>query len=480
MSGSLSGYATPTGFPVPTLQECRSLFRQSLAAFVVLIAGTVALSPLAFGLPTALGIVVSVLAIAPTLVWARKMPYNYPFFEIFLGANLTSYGIPLISDRGSAAMFGEDVRCSAAGAVIVFELAAMATFYALRFRPGRSAFWARSFLERPSPVWLGCALAATTVYAVVTTFYWYPDSDIVGILRALTLGIATAVTFILSIMWGRGELQPGDKAFLVANLLLQFVVFGLSLVLRQGATLVLIGLAGYFFGRRRIPWLAGAACLALFAILNFGKYTMRGEYWFSGNRPNPEFSDMGEFYADWIGAGLHGNKGKASGEANLLERSSLLQILCLVVSESPAPRPFLGGETYLQTLGQFVPRWVWPDKPRGHISTNTLSIYYGLQDDNATYSTTIAFGFLPEAYANYGYAGAVALAVIFSAGFRLMACWSKNSPLLSCGGVAVVMLTAWSFQTELTFSIWITSLGQALTATVGVVWVTRRLFGVDG
>ncbi len=84
------------------------------------------------------------------------------------------------------------------------------------------------------------------------------------------------------------------------------------------------------------------------------------------------------------------------------------------MSLTPDPLPHLDGLTYQDTLGQFVPRFPLADKPRGHVSTYTLSIYYGLQDEEATGTTTIAFGLLPEGFANFGFLGMVLLG-IFSA-----------------------------------------------------------------
>jgi hypothetical protein len=58
-----------------------------------------------------------------------------------------------------------------------------------------------------------------------------------------------------------------------------------------------------------------------------------------------------------------------------------------------------------------VPRILYPNKPRAHDGTYMLSIYYGLQDQKATATTTIAFSLVSEAFANFGYLGVAGLAI---------------------------------------------------------------------
>lgn len=462
-------------------RDRRRLYNQSLLASIAGLTAVVWTSPLDLSIPFFLGILICTISVAPLLHWARHMPYNYPFFEIFLATHATSYGIPLISEHQHIEAFDEAIRIRTAWGVLLFQVCALATFYGLRIKPKTSGFWAKSIFRNPSPKWLVVGLVFSATYTVVTTFYFFPDAEYVGVMRAVTLGIATACTFMLCLLWGRGRLTPRDQGLTITCLAIHFAIWGLSLVLRQGASLVLLGLVGYFLGRRRIPWVAVIACFSIFAVLNQGKYKLRGEYWFEGTRQGPQLIEIPAFYLEWFQAGFTPREGEEqrSTAGTLLERSSLFHMLSLVVTLSPEHKPFLNGETYVHVIGQLVPRPLWPDKPRGHISTYTLAIYYGLQDEHATQSTTIAFGFLPEAYANFGVLGLAGLGLVMGAGYKLITGWSRLSPLLSYAGLIVVMITAWSFQAELTMSIWLTSLFQAVAATVGAIYVPRRILGLD-
>ncbi|MGA3006737.1 MAG: hypothetical protein ABSE59_02480, partial [Opitutaceae bacterium] len=107
----------------------------------------------------------------------------------------------------------------------------------------------------------------------------------------------------------------------------------------------------------------------------------------------------------------------------------------------------------------------------------TLSIYYGLQLPEDTAKTTIAFGLLAEAYANFGFYGAGLLGLVFGVCLKKYGAWAQESPILSYAGLILVLLMAWSFQTELTLSIWLSSLFQAAVAVLGVPFILRHFIG---
>jgi hypothetical protein len=188
------------------------------------------------------------------------------------------------------------------------------------------------------------------------------------------------------------------------------------------------------------------------------------------------------FYSEWIGYGLNPETSDDSPErrrhaSKLLERTSLFHILCLCVDNTPARQPYLEGLTYSYVPGQFIPAFFWKQKPRAHVATNYLSVYYGLQDEDATIKTTIAFGMLAEAYANFGFFGMAALGAVFGFVLKKLGDWATYSPILSYPGLLLVVLMAWSFQAELTMAAWLSSLYQACVAVLGVPFVMRNFLG---
>jgi hypothetical protein len=148
-----------------------------------------------------------------------------------------------------------------------------------------------------------------------------------------------------------------------------------------------------------------------------------------------------------------------------------------VVKISPNEKPFLNGETYLQIQGQFVPRFFWKDKPLGHISTYTLTLYYGLQGSmEEAQQTTIGFGMVAESYANFGFFGMAAIGLFFGTVFKKASGWASQSPIFSYPGLFLVVLMAWTFQTELPLSAWLASLWQATLSVLGLPLLLRNFF----
>jgi len=56
--------------------------------------------------------------------------------------------------------------------------------------------------------------------------------------------------------------------------------------------------------------------------------------------------------------------------------------------------------------------------------------------------------------------------------------WATYSPVLSYPGLLLVVLMAWSFQTELTMAVWLTSFYQSCVAVLGVPFIMRNFLAV--
>jgi hypothetical protein len=320
----------------------------------------------------------------------------------------------------------------------------------------------------------------STGYTVVDQFTDWIPGDLEGPVRATCFGVGIIAVFVECRRWGLGELPRYAKSLFILQLVVQ-VIFNLSsLFLVQALSTLILALLGYVSGSKKFPVLVVGVLIPVFAVLHQGKSAMRAKYW-EGNAAAPTVFQLPGFFGEWVGDGLAtGEPGEAPAEKHtLLDRTSLIQILCLVVSITPDRQPYLDGETYAQIPAQFVPRILWMGngpKPVGHISTYTLAVYYGLQRMEDTAKTTIGFGLMSEAYANFGSIGVALIAFVFAAGFRKLTGWAAESPILSYPGMILIVLLAWSFQDELTFSIWLTSLYQACLVVCVVPFVLNKFF----
>lgn len=428
-----------------------------------------------------LGLASLVLACLPALIWSRSSSQTFPIFEVFILTTGNAYALPLLSShQASLQLFAPESVVHAALGVLLFQLVALVTYLRIPGHARTSPFWTEEIISRDMIKLFGYGITLTTVYNCLTTFILVLPPEIEGTLRAVVGGIGIVCTFVMSRFWGSGQLKSDQKILLCANLIIQSIVQFSTLFLVGGISMLVLALLGFMSTARRLPLVLTTLLVALLAVLHNGKSAMRDQYWDSdGNHQQVTVSELPAFYWEWINEGLKPSdeSGDRQLATKLIDRTSLMHILCLVVDTSPSRLDFLYGKTYGQIPGQFVPRPLWPNKPPGHISTYTLAIYYGLQNEEDTAKTIIGFGLIAEAYANFGFFGIGILAFCCGVFFKLVKTWTMLSPILSFPGLFLVVLMAWTFQTEFTLSIWLSSLFQACLTVVLLPYLLRKFFG---
>ena len=426
-------------------------------------------------LPIGLGILL--LAVLPALLWARRGKASLPIFEVMLLTTGNTYALPLLNGHEGLIHFVPEDITAAGLAILVFQAVAITTHGLVSGRPRQSRFWREDAMSGRISGLLMYGMALNTAYIVISSYTDLIPYAMTGVLRAVFFGIGIISVFITSRRIGTAEATAGERTFFVANLVLQILALLTSLFLVSVVSLLLLALVGYVSGSGRVPVLAAGAALLGVAILHNGKDDMRQLYW-ADVRTRPTLEELPSFFTTWVTHGLNVSEEEdAPVAAKLIDRTSLFHMMCLVVSASPHQQPFLHGETYADIPAQFVPRFLWPEKPPGHVSTSKLSVYYGLQTEDETEKTTIGFGMLTEAYANFGFYGVAALGVFLGLLIKKVQVWGSHSPLFSYGGIILVILLAWSFQTEFTVSMWLSSLYQACIAALACPFFLRRLFG---
>jgi len=417
-----------------------------------------------------LGLLIAILATAPALAWVKRAHAALPAFEVFMLTGLNAYALPLLSGHEGLARYSADEINTAALAVVVFQISAIILYETLSGLPKHGRFWRDELITDNVGHWLLYGVAVNTAYTCVSTFTTLVPPQLEGILRAIFFGIGLICTFITSRRLGANELAPRERSFFFFMLVVQCLTTMATLFLVGAVSTLLLAVIGYVSSSRRVPFGLSIAALLLLAVLHNGKSAMRDIYWKGDDRIIPSPSQLPVFFTQWIREGIKPstNSNEPKIAAKLVDRTSLLQMMCLVTSATPSQQPFLSGETYFDIPAQLVPRFFWANKPLGHVSTSTLSVYYGIQSEEDTEKTTIGFGLLAEAYANFGFFGLIGVGSLFGFFFKKAQCWAAESPMLSGGGLLIVILLAWSFQTEFTLSMWIASFFQASIAVLGV------------
>lgn len=425
-----------------------------------------------------LGLGILTFAVLPMLLWFKNGGGRFPAFESMMLLSVGAYALPLLREHEHLQYFSGGVITRAALAVLLYLVTGFIVYQSTPGLPRQGRFWRESILTRGVERTVSHGIILSTVFITVSTFTdWIPD-DLFSVLRAIFYGIGTICTFVATQRWGRGELTSGDRGLFGLFLVAQLLFMATSLLLVQAITLMGVAFMGYLSGGRGVPWRTMLLAFAIVAVLHNGKFEMRRIYW-EEKKPAPGLLGLPSYYAEWLRYGLtpDGGSGGKGASRRLIERTSLMHILCLVAEYSPSRQPYLEGRTYANVLPQLIPRFFWPDKPRSHISTYQLSIYYGLQDEDATQTATIAFGQLAEAYANFGLLGAMALGAFHGFFIRKLQWWSRDSPMFSLAGLMMILVTAWSFNGELTMAAWVSSLFQALIVVLGLPLLLRGLFG---
>ena len=426
-----------------------------------------------------IGLALVFFSFLPALLWAKRQRASLPVFETLMFTGVNTYALPLLNGHRELAKYLEDDITTASLGVLLFQIVAICTYELTTGLSMRSRFWREEVISGTFGRWLSYGMVLNTIYIGISTFTELIPNDVGSVLRAAFFGIGIICTFIGCRQLGRNELSSGDKTFLFINIVLQCAGMIATLYLVTAVSLLLLGLVGYVSGSGRVPIVPCVIVLLIVAVLHHGKSAMRAKYWENEFQGVPKFTDLPSFFAEWIkeGTTFNEDEGNTKITSKLLERTSLFHMMCLVVSTTPSQQPFLNGETYKDIPGQFVPRFFWPNKPFAHVSTGKLSVYYGLQREEDTAKTTIGFGMLTEAYANFGFFGIGALGVLIGFFFKKLQCWAADSPLLSYGGLLVVVVLAWSFQVEFTLSIWLSSLYQACVTVLGIPFLLRNFFG---
>src|SRR5207244_12888029 len=130
---------------------------------------------------------------------------------------------------------------------------------------------------------------------------------------------------------------------------------------------------------------------------------MRQRYWSAHTQTMEQSSvfQVPAMTADWFTAGVGALASGSSNSSSVLERASLLHMLLLVQRTTPDFIPYLEGKTYALLLAMLIPRFFEPEKTVSQAGLNLLSMRYGLQTVESTARTTIGWGLVAEAYANF-------------------------------------------------------------------------------
>jgi hypothetical protein len=227
---------------------------------------------------------------------------------------------------------------------------------------------------------------------------------------AIVETIVPSVAFVILLRYYlRGKAIPADKILLAGYAGIALVAGISSGWLGSFVGVAIMATAVYVYERRKLPLVAIMIGVPIVLFLQPGKEKFRQQYWRAG--ASESYVERFNFWMDsswsaWGKALLNADEEQARNLAGeTLGRLSLLQQTANVMESTPERVPYQNGRLYSYMLVTFIPRLFWPDKPSVNDSNRWYQVAYRLTMQNDLNGVSIAVGYLPESYINFGWFG---------------------------------------------------------------------------
>jgi hypothetical protein len=416
-------------------------------------------------------------ALLPLLIWLRVGAPGVPVLPAIAGLFVIYYALPLT--RTGLEAYAPEELVTAAVAVGGFLVAATVGSLPFHFGGPRAVKLAQqSFASKDqivAVVFLGLVCGLIYQLLMMTG-----NLDWLGawgsVLRSAVSTLMSVAFYLLGSARGSGLLT--GRRWLLAlggSCALLLVSIG-NLLLVGGLTNVLAAVFGYVITAKRVPWRGLVIAFVVASILQAGKYEMRRVYWapHTQNLEQTSLLQIPGMIADWFAFGIAAIGTDQRGP-DVLERASLLHMVLLVQRMTPDYVPYLEGETYALLPSMLVPRFLEPEKVQSQAVLNLLSVRYGLQYVESAAATTIGWGMVAEAVANYGFAGVIVVGFLFGVFCGFLMRLSTGAAPLSLPMFITIAATLGLLNVEMDFSYLAVTLAQTLAAVVVVAALPRLL-----
>lgn len=431
----------------------------------------------------AAAILLAILSALPIYLWLLGWSHGLPLWPVFVLVNGAGFALPMIQDPHTLEAYtsGEIIL----GGMTMMGFILLGTVFWLAFTARTPKAPARVLMiENKQAVNYLFAFIAIGVFFLVNqmTGWLRLPGNIMPVLRGVAMALNAMGLFVLAFYHGRGLLSQAQVAWLVVGTVLTVAYALTGLMIAQAIVPMALVLFGYMLGSDKFPWRLLLLVFVCVAVLHPGKYEMRNKYWQTGEGRVTAWS-IPAFYAEWFGYGfeeLGGLGGVVTGpdeESNVtsaFERAGSAHMLLLVMKKSPAEVPYLNGLTYEPIPRLLIPRFLDDEKGISHAGNIMLTVNYGLQTLEQTRTTSIYWGLIPEAYANFGYIGVAGLAFVLAAFYAYFARLSVGVPMTSLRFVLGLLVLAASTKAD-TMGVFVTTQFQAIVGiSLAAVILMRR------
>ena len=431
-------------------------------------------------------VLITFAALVPVYLWCSGSALGLPIFPVFTLTFLWTYGIPLLSKNPDIISYPPVNILFASATVAGFlGLGTVVWFQMVKHSPPLPKSY-RVLRGQDSDLFFLIMLGAGVLFNMSSLGGWFTfNVGTFTLIRSVILGVNVLAVFVLSYRCGTRESSGSTSNLFLFLLNLNIITNTASLLLTGAIALVLIAAIAFTIGRRKVPWLPIILALLCLLPLHYGKHEMREKYWSDRDKQNfVQPWDYPGWFEEWMGYSWDylnaedSQKNKADKQS-LTDRASLIHLLLLAQSTTPNSVPYLSGQTYSLIPQLLLPRFLNSKKIASHEGTHLLNIHYRLQNRAATLTTTIGWGLLNEAYANFGVLGCAGIAIILGAGYGQATRWCMNTPLLSSRSLFAVLTMSLAFETEFSAGVYIASLFQSTVPLVVITFVLMKVHKND-
>jgi hypothetical protein len=425
---------------------------------------------------------ITVAALLPSALWLRAGAAGIPVLPAAAAFHYLYFAVPMLRENlGNATYTPEGVLRAAATVALFLVMATVASWLVV----GRSAARAPiSAVNAAAPArsairLLLAGLSIGILFHVALMSGWLDWlGAFFGVARAMAIGVASIACYILGHARARGILRGQYWKLALAAIALLIVLSWSSLFLVGGLVFALAAVLGYSITAKRIPWKALVPAVIVVFVLHAGKAEMRDRYWPGGYAQGVAVWQVPSLMSEWVSDGI-ADIASGEGQQDLIDRASLLCMLLNVERLTPDTVPYLGGETYALLPTYLTPRFLDPDKTFSQAGLVLLNIRYGIQTREGVATTTIGWGVISEAFANFGYGGVLGVGLLFGGLCGWFTRWSADAAPLSLPTLlsiaALISLT--NLEADLAYIL--VNLWQALAATL-LFFVPVRMLSSGG
>lgn len=424
--------------------------------------------------------IITVIAIVPSILWVRMGAPGIPVFPVVSAVHYIYFAVPVLRQNfGGYLSTGEIMR--AALTVGLFLASATLAWWLIlgsRVRYSGEKLAHDTATPRFVLVIFG-GLGIGLVFEFLNKLGLLGDfGSYFGFVRSVALTATSISCYLLGHYRGRRLLRGISWYIALAIVGLIIVLTLSSLYLVEGITYAMAAVLGYAITTKHVPWKSLVPACAIIFVLHAGKAEMRDRYWNANAESGITITDLPGLVIEWFSNGIDVIR-NGQFTKNALDRASLMYILVKVQRITPDKIPFFNGETYALLPQLLVPRFLNPDKPTSQTGLTMLNVRYGFQTSVTSRSTTIGWGVISEAFANFGYNGVVGVALIYGALAGLFTRISARASPLELATLLSIAALIDLINLEADLAFLLTNLYQSLIAGTAFFLLLKLLLNAD-